>query len=95
MVMGDGRRLVATRYCTDPIIVPETMHYTVGNQLIVRNIDKPGDSLLDHQGRQQCILIASEKLSDVESEWHEVPPNHVIMVEDDIHIKVRALNNVG
>jgi glutamine amidotransferase len=92
MVIGDGRRLVASRFCSDPTITPESMHYTTGSRLISRAVDHSGDALLLHQGEQQCILIASEKLSDVASEWHDVRPHHILLVEHDIQIKQRPLN---
>jgi glutamine amidotransferase len=95
MVMTDGRRMVATRFCSDPAITPETLHYATGNRLISRAVDHAGDPLLQHKGDQHCILIASEKLSDVEVEWHEIAPGQVILVEHDIQIKVRGLNGVG
>ena len=92
LAITDGRRLLATRFCSDQSIVPESLHYASGSRLISRAVDHPGDPLLQHQGEQLCILIASEKLSDVEIEWHDVLPGQVIMVEHDIRIKVRALN---
>ena len=91
MVISDGRRMLASRFCSDPKITPESLHYALGNRLISRAVDHSGDLLLQAQGAQNCILIASEQLSDVAHEWHDVPPNHLIMVEHDMQTKLRAL----
>ena len=87
----DGRRLLASRYCSDPKIIPETMHYSIGNYLIKRPVNAEDDPMMSQVGSQHCILVSSEKLSNVDSEWHDVLPNHLLMIDIDFKISMRAL----
>lgn len=87
--LTDGRRLLASRYCSAPNIKPLTMHYCVGSQLIAKDAEYPDKPLMEAAGPQDCILVSSEKLSNVGSEWHVVPPNHVLLVDDDFSVSLR------
>lgn len=86
--LTDGHRLLATRYCTDKNLSPETMHYSVGSRFVVRD---GRYHMLRGQGKSGGLLVTSERLTDFEAEWHDVPVNHLMMVEADLSIKLRAL----
>jgi len=90
--LTDGRRMIASRYCNDPDNQPLSMHYCVGNHLLI--VDKESQfntPLMSKEGSQQCVLVSSEKLSNVTSEWHMVPSNHWLLVDEDYTVTLRRL----
>ncbi len=90
--LTDGRRLLASRYCSDPDMKSLTMHYCIGSTLIspVMNSDKP-QPIMAKNGDKKCILVSSEKLSSVSEEWHMLPTNHLLLVDEHINVSVRKL----
>ena len=86
--LTDGRRLLASRSCTDERITPETMHYSMGRQYVAQ---KGRYHMLASKGIPKSLLVASEKLTDFDVEWHDVPPNHLLLVEADLNIQLRPL----
>jgi glutamine amidotransferase len=84
----DGRRIVATRSCTDKSIVPETMHYSFGSCYIAKS---GRYHMVPSDGEIRSVLITSEKLTNFEVEWHDVPENNLVMVDKDLSIQLRPL----
>jgi glutamine amidotransferase len=82
--LTDGRRIVATRYCTSPKKKPLTMHYLVGFDAFHRGL------LGNEEKKPVYIVVCSEKLNDIASEWEEVPPQHMILIDEDKSIQLRA-----
>lgn len=85
----DGKKMVASRYCTNPNITPETLHYSVGAHFtpVDRHFHMiPGDF-------NGCIIVTSEKLTDFDVEWQTVPANHLLIVEEDLTITLRPILN--
>lgn len=67
--LTNGEYMIATRYSSDPKVVPESLHYL--------EVRQPQD---DEQ--RDCVLVASERLTDMSSfEWREVPANHILLVD--------------
>jgi len=89
--LTDGKRLLATRYCTSKELLPETMHYSIGSRFGVK---RGGSHMLppDKKGASGSVLIASEVLTDFDMEWHDVPVNHLLMVNADLGIELRPLS---
>lgn len=86
--LTDGKRLIATRYCTDKTLTPESMHYSVGCQFV----NKDGHfHLLKEGGKRGSVLVTSEKLTDFNAEWQVVPANHMMIVDADLSIQLRPL----
>lgn len=85
LCMTDGKILLATRYCVDKSIEPESMHYLKGSYFwskkdyLKRNKEPP----------QHCVLVASERLTNYNPSWHLVPANHFLLVNahDEIELK--------
>lgn len=86
--LTDGKRLFISRYCTDKNIMPETMHYALGSHFVAKNRHY---HMLKTNGKPQALLVASEKLTDFDAEWHDVPVNKLIMIDADLSIQVRDL----
>jgi glutamine amidotransferase len=86
--LTNGKRIWATRYCSDKKIIPETMHYSVGKGFIAKD---GRYHMLPTDGKPGSLLITSEKLTPFHTEWHDVPPNHLVMVDFDLSIQLRPL----
>jgi len=39
----------------------------------------------------KAVLIVSEKLTDYQDEWNEVPPNHLIEVDNLLTVGIKRL----
>lgn len=84
----DGSRIVASRYCTDKKIEPESLHYMEGRYFwSERNYRNTKNSK-----PKQCVLIASEKLTNFNEQWQTVPANHLILVNTDYSIQVEPIS---
>lgn len=82
----DGKRMVATRYCTNNEKEPESLHYlTAGFRLY------EDDYFAKKTKSHKCVLIASEKLTHFISDWHMLPAHHLLLVENDQTIKIETI----
>ena len=86
--LTDGKRLIASRYCRDPLMTPETMHYSVGYDFTLAN---PKSRISAQGAKPHSMLVSSEKLTDIDAQWHSVPENHLLMVDIGGNISLRAL----
>lgn len=87
MCLTDGKRMLATRYCTDPKSSPESLHYITESSLLGRTHRRQ-----HHQNRASTfILIASEKLNSFHKDWHDVPANHMMLVDESHQISFKPL----
>lgn len=86
--LTDGARLLATRYCTNPKLIPESMHYSLGSQFVAT---KGRYHMMPNNKKQGSLLVASEKLTNFDAEWHDVPVNHMLLVDTDLRIQLRPL----
>lgn len=84
--LTNGSQIWATRFCSDKNIPPESMHYSVGKSFVAK--DGRYHMLKDKNGTTGSVLIASEKLTTFHTEWHDVPANHLIVVEADLSIQL-------
>jgi glutamine amidotransferase len=87
MVVTNGLFIVGTRWVSDPKEEPLTMYHSEGSRFVVEDgvtrLEAPEDN--DH-----AVLVVSEKLTDG-AEWTLIPPNHLVMVEQNLNVRIRAL----
>jgi glutamine amidotransferase len=87
MAITDGKFVVATRYVSDPKEEPLTMYHSEGSRYVVEDgitrMEAPEDD-------DQAVLVVSEKLTDGK-EWTLLPANHLVMVEENLNVRVRAI----
>jgi len=87
MVITNGLFVVATRYVSDPKEDALTLYHSEGARYVVENgegrLEAPEDD--DH-----AVLVVSEKLTDG-AEWTLIPKNHLVMVEQNLNVRVRAI----
>ena len=86
--LTDGRRMLASRYCTNPKIIPESMHYAVGARFGKKHKHY---HMIQENNLQTSVLISSERLNNAENDWQPVPINHMMLVDTDASIQFRSL----
>ena len=86
--LTDGHRLLASRYCTDKNELPETMHYSLGSRFVAKN---GRYHMLEEEDKRRTLLVTSEKLTNFDMEWHDVPVNHLMIVDSDLSIQMLPL----
>lgn len=85
----DGERMLASRYCSNKKQKPETLHYFKGpffHPTLHTQTQIPTESGVD------CVLIASEILTQHQGTWHEVPANHLLMIDKNHDLHFRLLD---
>ena len=88
IVLTDGHQLIATRYAADNKKTPLSLYYTVGDYVK----EKRGHGMMHSSAPPQgAILVASEPLTDYASEWQEVPSNHMLLINKNFKITLRAI----
>lgn len=87
--LTDGKRLVAVRLTTDPDITQaESMHYSIGSCFIRKEKYFHMQPIQDKPG---SLLVTSEKLTNINADWHEVPVNNMLIVDENLKIHIREL----
>lgn len=75
--LTDGKRMLVSRYCNHKRYKPRSLHYLTESSLI-RNISRPGlTKIKDHP----LVLVASERLTAFNTEWFDMPANHMMLVD--------------
>lgn len=85
--LTDGTRMIASRYCTDKEIVPESLHYLADD----RFSSKDNFHTQSKSDRHEGVMVASERLTDFSAEWREVPANHLMLVDSEKRIKFQPI----
>lgn len=87
MMVTNGKFFVGTRYITDPSLEPLTLYHSEGGRYVVED----GISyMVAPKDDDQAVLVVSEKLTE-ESHWTPIPPNHFVVVESSLNVRVRPI----
>ncbi|HEU5147522.1 MAG TPA: class II glutamine amidotransferase, partial [Chryseosolibacter sp.] len=87
MVVTNGDFLVGTRYTTDPCCEPLTLYHSEGGRYVVED----GISfMVAKEDDDHAVLVVSEKLTE-EDHWTAIPPNHFVVVDKFLNVKVRPI----
>lgn len=89
-VISDGKISVAIRYVSDNKLEPSSLHYSVGSRYEYHN-DGHCHMLPVEEGINGAVLIASETLSGTKAEWQIVPANHLLLIYNDLTVKLEPL----
>lgn len=86
----DGNCLVGVRYISKGHEnTPPTLYYSSGKLCTCNN----GISHMETSSCDKAVLIVSEKLTDYQDEWNEVPPNHLIEVDHLLSVSTKSLSS--
>jgi predicted glutamine amidotransferase len=88
----DGRSTVVSRYASGANVKGNSLHYSRGNRF-----ECLPDGLCDmHTVKPDtlaaAVIVASEKLTEEQSDWEEVPDNHTVTVLPDSSVLVEPIN---
>lgn len=90
MVLSNGHGMIATRYSTQPKEDFRTLYFA---ERVSCKLSDSGD-LKFEKGKleRSAALISSEKLTDDESYWKEVPINHAIYIDKEFDVSLHKLD---
>ncbi|MDF1645778.1 MAG: class II glutamine amidotransferase [Legionellaceae bacterium] len=91
LCLTDGKQLIATRYCSQANIEPSSLHYAVGRQFLIK---EGRGEMLKARGRPHCVLVSSERLTQSDATWEAVPPQHLLLVTQDMGVSLRPFQLV-
>jgi glutamine amidotransferase len=87
----DGESVAAVRYVSDPLLEPASLYYSAGKKYGcgdgVCRFDEGAPS-------DRSVIIASERLTEVKSDWTRVAPNHVLTVGPGLEVSVELMDAV-
>ncbi len=83
--LTDGHRLIASRYTNDKNHLPESLHFFRGPCFKPQG-SAEGES--SNKNTTQSVVIASEKLTDLNNDWLDVPVNRLLLVDSDHTIQI-------
>jgi len=88
IVITDGRCVVGLHYISKSHEqIPPTLYYSLGQLCTCDN----GISHMNDSSCDKAVLIVSEKLTDYQDEWNEVPPNHLIEIDNLLSVGIKRL----
>ncbi len=87
----DGRSIIASRYINRHNGVPASMYFSSGTQWVEDPRQKGFYKMLQKDRREHAIIIASERLSNTEEDWVEVPVNHFIAVTPSMNVFIMPI----
>jgi len=90
MVLSNGYGLIATRYSTDPHTDSRTLYFT---ENVSCKLNVKGD-LEFEKGKieRSAALISSEKLTQDDMFWKEIPSNHAVYINRELEVTLLKLN---
>lgn len=85
----DGQTVIATKYITKPDLPPHSLYYASGDRF--ENVG--GRYRMAKAGRRaRAAIIASEPLTEDRSDWIAVPPNHMVIVTPELHVRTELID---
>lgn len=91
MVWTDGRIAVALRYVTDPSTHALTLYYSAGKRYVCEKNQCRMIGSMDHN--EHAVLLVSEKLTDLEGDFLEVPTGHFVLVDEHLNTTLRVVKS--
>ncbi len=89
IVFTDGKRIIATRYSTDPENDSRTLYYT--DKVTCSACEDGEIKLSKPKQKRSATLISSEILTDKKDNWKEIPQNHAIYIDEKLDVSLYEL----
>ncbi len=87
LCLTNGKQLLATRFASNKNATPRTLHYAKGSAFVMH--DGHGE-MKQAKGAPECILVSSEKLTVSDQAWQVVPPQHALLVTEDLNVTLQS-----
>lgn len=88
LAITDGDWIVATRYVSDPALMPPTLYHSEGSRF---DCEDGVCRMYPADPAEHAVLVVSEKLTEIKEDWHMVSPNHVVTVDNTLAVSVLPL----
>ena len=88
IAITDGHNMLVTKFASKDESTL-SLYYAKGKA--VDASDDPNLLVESKPHRQSAVIIASEPLTDFESEWVEIPENTMLSVDFDMHFDIKPL----
>lgn len=89
IVFTDGKRIIATRYSTDPKNELRTLYYT--DKVSCKTCNGGELKLSKPKKKRTATLISSEILTEKKDNWKEIPQNHAIYIDEKLDVSLYKL----
>lgn len=89
----NGQAFVVSRYSSTPNTKGATLYYSRGERYECRADGVCDMHVVDDSQQARAVIVASEKLTDLEEDWSLVPDNHTVTVTSDLRVEVEAIEN--
>lgn len=87
-VVTDGRVMVGTRYLSRTHEDPLSLYWSEGSQYIC----EAGVCRMEPlTSENKSVLIVSEKLTTRKEDWHKVPPQHMVLVDQHQKVTLKSI----
>ena len=90
IVLTDGKRMIATRYSSDPENETRTLYYT--DKVSCKLCEEGKLRISKPKNKRTATLISSEILTEKKDHWKEIPKNHAIFIDKDLDISLYKLD---
>jgi glutamine amidotransferase len=87
-ILSDGKSLLAIRYVSDENEAA-SLHYSFGHRLEYQ--EGYCHMRASKNTGNRAVFIASEKLTSHKVDWHDVPTNHMLLVNENLETKIEAI----
>jgi len=81
----DGQSVVATRYVSDPLQEPASLHFSFGTKF---ECHEGACRMIQAEHPEHAVIVTSEPLTDVKEDWRSVPKNHMILITPQLDIRL-------
>jgi predicted glutamine amidotransferase len=86
LAVTNGKCIVASRYDTNVYVESPTLYHSEGGRY--RCFDGVCRMTPAADPAERAVLVVSEKLTPIESDWHVVPEEHFVVVTEDLDVSV-------
>ncbi|MBV9960103.1 MAG: class II glutamine amidotransferase [Acidobacteria bacterium] len=87
----DGETAVISRYCSAEGIKGASLHFSRGSRFECLPDGVCDMHSVAQEQAAESVIVASERLTDDETDWLDVPDNHTITVFPDYHVELERI----
>ncbi|MGD8747789.1 MAG: class II glutamine amidotransferase [Balneolaceae bacterium] len=90
LLITDGDNIVGTRFVMGSDKAPLSLHHSEGKKYECED----GCCCMTDTDKhhEKAILVVSEKLTDNEEDWNDVPGNHFIVVDEHLEVQFKPIS---
>jgi len=89
LTVTNGKWIVATRYNTNKEVHAPTLYYSSKESRFECNDGVC--QLIKAKPSKRNVLVVSEKLTSIEEDWHKIPEDHLVIVDENLKISILAV----